>query len=402
MNRPAPADRDRTRLRSWWQRRQGLAPDARPRTIDACIRQTGWLTTAGGPGVYLSVRARMPGVSRDAIDRAAVDGSPLIEVPGPHARPPVLVPRDDMALALRLHRTSYERHFASYLRYADIDAAMVRGVGSAVARALEEGPLSSADLRKVLPRPDLGELLTGALIDLALRGIIRRFPAEGRIDSPKYLYEWLHPDDRPDLDAEGDAAAVARKATDRFLRWHGPATLDKLTGWAELTRKAARTALEALGAEPVTLAGSGDEAWLLPDDARAWRTFDGRGDGHVALLPYRDPFVSARPGPGILTERPEAPVLDRGKKPSRLGKVTSLHHHVIVGGGEIVGVWEYDPQAHAVVARVWNTDRTLRSRVADAAEDTGRFIRDELGDAKLSAVDPPAARARRLAFCRRS
>jgi hypothetical protein len=38
--------------------------------------------------------------------------------------------------------------------------------------------------------------------------------------------------------------------------------------------------------------------------------------------------------------------------------------------------------------------------VAAAADHTGRFIREQLGDAKLPAVDPPAARARRLAFCR--
>jgi len=148
------------------------------------------------------------------------------------------------------------------------------------------------------------------------------------------------------------------------------------------------------------IAGWADEAWLLPDDARGWRAFDGAGDGPVALLPYRDPFVSARRGPRILTERVDAPVLDRGKKPSRLGDVNGLHHHVIVCGGEMVGVWEYDPKARAVVTRAWNTDRKLRPRIAEAADATGRFIRGELGDAKLSAVDPPAARARRLAFCR--
>src|SRR6267142_560378 len=112
MKRPSrgKADRERARLRSWWLRRQDLTPDTSPRTVDACIRQSGWLPTAGGPGVYLSVRARMPGVSRDGVDRAAVDGTPLVEVPGLHARPPMLVPREDMALALRLHRASFERH----------------------------------------------------------------------------------------------------------------------------------------------------------------------------------------------------------------------------------------------------------------------------------------------------
>ncbi len=70
-----------------------------------------------------------------------------------------------------------------------------------------------------------------------------------------------------------------------------------------------------------------------------------------------------------------------------------------MSGGEVVGVWEYDPKTEMVVTRVWRTDCRLKERVAEAAVDTGRFIREQLGDAKLSAVDPPWARERRLAFC---
>ena len=60
----------------------------------------------------------------------------------------------------------------------------------------------------------------------------------------------------------------------------------------------------------------------------------------------------------------------------------------------------YDLKTETVVTRVWHTDRRLTERVADAAVDTGRFIREQLGDARLSAVDPPWARKKRLAFCR--
>ena len=52
------------------------------------------------------------------------------------------------------------------------------------------------------------------------------------------------------------------------------------------------------------------------------------------------------------------------------------------------------------VTRLWEADAKLRRRVADAAADTTRFIREQLGDVKLSAVDPPEKRAKRLAFCR--
>jgi hypothetical protein len=63
-------------------------------------------------------------------------------------------------------------------------------------------------------------------------------------------------------------------------------------------------------------------------------------------------------------------------------------------------VWEYDPDRKAVVSRLWQADAKLRRRVAEEADATADFIREQLGDAKLSAVDPPEKRARRLAFCR--
>lgn len=346
------------------------------------------------------MRARMPRVSREAIDRAAIDGMSLIEVPGAHARSPVLVPRDEMALALRLHLASFQKHVAPYFASGRISESALRAVSAQVCRVLDEGPLPSADIRKSITHPDAGELLTGALVGLAVRGIVRRFPVDGRLDSSKYMYELKHPDDRADLDAEGDAAAVVAKAVEHFLRRHGPATLEELTWWGELTRGAARNAFGTLGAEPVAVPGWTDEAWLLPDDSPKWRSFKGGGDDRIVLLPYRDPFVHMRRGPAILARNPGAPVLDGTLKRTRIADVDGLHHHTIVCGGEVVGVWEYDPVTETVVTRLWSTDAGLRRRVADAAADTGRFIREQLGDGKLSAVDPPAKRARRLAFCR--
>jgi hypothetical protein len=345
------------------------------------------------------MRARMPGVSRDAVDRAAVDGVPLIEVPGAHARPPMLVPRDDMALALRLQRMAYERHIGASVKSGDFDRGEIRQLAGAIVGALEEGPLPSADLRRVIGSAD-GTPLTGALLDLALRGIIRRFPAEARIDSPKYQYELLHPDDRPDVDGAGDAARVEAAVAERFLRWYAPATLDELCEWAGFTKKAGRAALEAIEAESIAVSGWTSEAWLTREDAAAWRTFTPSRDDRAVLLPYRDALVAVRRPLRVLSDTPAASVLDRRMKPSRLSAESTLRHHSILYDGELVGVWEYDADEEAVVTRVWSRNRRIQRRVADAADDTSQFIRKQLGDAKLAAIDPAAARARRLAFCR--
>ena len=388
------------RLRAWWFRRQDLSPHNAPKTVLECLRRTGWLPTSGSTGVYLSMRARVSGISRETIDRAAMDGVDVIEVPGAHARPPILVPRDEMALALRLHWASYAKHAAPLFASGRYSEAAFKAIASQACRALDEGPLSAAEIRASVTHPDAGELLTGALIDLAVRGVIRRYPVDGRLDSSKYLYELRHPDDRPDLDAEGDAASLALRATRLFLQRHAPAAVNEIAEWAALTKGSVRKALGALGAEPISIGGWTDKAWLLPDDVRAWKTFAG-DDDRIVFLPYRDPFVSVRRPPAVLARRATALVLNAKLRPVAIRDVNGLNHHAIVAGGELVGVWEYDPETKRVVTRVWNTDKTLRTRVADAASETERFVRQQLGDAKLSAVDPPARRATRIAFCRK-
>jgi hypothetical protein len=344
------------------------------------------------------MRARRPGITREAIDRAAIDGVDVLEVPGAHARPPVLVPRDEAALALRLHWASYAKHAAPLFASGRYSEAALRAIASQACRALDAGPLSTADIRASVTHPDAGELLTGALIDLAVRGVIRRYPFDGRLDSSKYSYELRHPDDRPDLDAEGGAASIALKATRLFLQRHGPAAVDEIAEWAALTKGSVRTALGTLGSEPISIDGWTDNAWLLPDDVRAWKACAG-DDNRVVFLPYRDPFVSVRRPPAVLARRDTAPVLNAKLRPVAIRGVNGLHHHAIVAGGELVGVWEYDPETDSVVTRVWSADKALHTRAADAAAETGRFIRQQLGDAKLSAVDPPARRAKRIAFC---
>jgi hypothetical protein len=342
----------------------------------------------------------MPGVSRDAIDRVAVDAVAVMELPGAHGKPSVLVPRGETALALRLHGRSYRKHLAPHFANGDISEAALHAVSTQVCRVLGEGPMSSADIRRSITHPESGSLLVVALMDLTLAGVIRRFPADGRLDSTKYLYEGWHQEDRPDLDAEGNPATVAANATKHFLRRHGPATLEELMAWSELTKHALREALETIGAERLAVPHWTGEAWLLPRDMPAWQSFTPERSDRVVLLPYRDPFVHMRRGPSVLVRTDDARVLDRMLKPVRIVTLGSLNQHTIVSGGDIVGVWEYDAAAATVLTRLWDTDAGLRRRVECAAAETSQFIREQIGDAKLSALDPPAKRAKRLAFCR--
>jgi hypothetical protein len=204
--------------------------------------------------------------------------------------------------------------------------------------------------------------LTGALIHLAVQGVIRRYPETGRLDSPKYLYELRHPDDRPDFEQEGDTATIERNATRLFLQRHGPATIDEIAEWASLTKGAVRKALGAIRAERITVAGWTSEAWLLPEDVRAWKTFAGEED-RVVLLPYRDPVTAVRRPPAALSTDDRAQVLNEHLRPVEIRTVNRLIHHAIVAGGELVGIWEYQPETESVVTRLWQDNKDY-ARVA--------------------------------------
>lgn len=389
-------------LRGWWASRQGLTLRSAPKTVEACIEKTGWLPTSGAPTAYLSIRARVPGASREAIDRIAMDGAHFIEIPGIAGRPFLLVPLADLPFALRFHALGYHAQLASGLKKDGVTEAALTSLCKAVVAALDECPLSTSEIRKVVNHRDAGALLTIALKDLMLRGLVRRFPSNGRVDSTDYQFELRHPDDRPNLAGEGDDAAVIAKGVEHFLRHYGPATVDEICAWSDLTKGAARLALAKI-AEPVEITGWADEAFLLSTDARAWRSFEPSSGDRISFLPYRDPFVHVRRTPALLTRAKEAPVIGSryGKlSASTIAAVTDLTHHAILCGDALIGVWEYDPKAKGVVTRLWPPAAKLRRRVADAAEELTLFIRDELGDAKLSAVDPPDKRAVRLTFCR--
>jgi hypothetical protein len=107
--------------------------------------------------------------------------------------------------------------------------------------------------------------------------------------------------------------------------------------------------------------------------------------------------VRARGAPAELSDDAAAVVHEKGKT-IRLTQAAKLSHHSIVSGSVLVGVWDYDPRDRAVVTRLWNGERGLARKVAEAADAMTHFVREQLGDLKLSSVDPPAARARRLAF----
>lgn len=92
-----------------------------------------------------------------------------------------------------------------------------------------------------------------------------------------------------------DARAAHAEIVGRWLRAFGPGTEDDLRWWLGGTLGAVRGALADVGAVPVSLDGSDDPGWLLPDDLEPVAT----PEPSAALLPTLDPTVMGWRGRGF-------------------------------------------------------------------------------------------------------
>jgi hypothetical protein len=172
-------------------------------------------------------------------------------------------------------------------------------VGDAVVAALGDGDASASELRAKVPELDVsirravgtkwgGHVPVAPQLQWILnpQGPIVRATNGGhwRASKPRYAATetWLGaPLDLPD-ERTGYAELVRS-----WLRTFGPGTVADIRWWLGGTVAATRGALADAGAVPVSLEGSDEPGWLLPDDIEPPAD---AGDW-VALLPTLDPTV---------------------------------------------------------------------------------------------------------------
>jgi len=358
-----------------WLGRQGLP--AAKRSVVACLAR-GWIYTGGGQLPYVALFAR--GVpSRSAVDKAIARGD-AVEVLTVRACT-MLVGAGDVPLALAAGRVAFRARLAA--AKLPVTPRELATLEAAILHALDDGPRGTTELRTILGgairdlgeagrRKGFGSTLPIALDALHVAGRIKRISATGRLDSSHFRYQRWDP--APAM-IELDRAAIAR----RFLAWAAPASAKDLAWWAGLTASDARDAAAAAG-EPA------------PPRVR-------KPDGSIVFLPFRDNYTHLRRDLAPLLDARDAavPVLDWQRGTVPLGRAQSLHQHAIVIDGRVAGVWDFDADAQRLV---WATFARATPALRDAAARTADFVRDELGDLRLYALDNAANRAHRLAYLR--
>jgi winged helix DNA-binding protein len=390
-----------SKLRAWWSHRQGLDGSIRGKTPSQILKRCGWSRSVGGVGPYLTLFSR-GGTSREAAEQAAATLE-IHELPTARGCTYVL-PAGDFALGLTVGR-EFSGDMKTALKLGVTEKEVAK-LCDAVVKALAKGALDPDGIREATGKASrsLGEegkkkglttTLPLALGRLQTEGRIRRVPVNGRLDQQRYKYVNWTPSPLATYPQSLDAAFT--ELGRRFFRWVGPATLGEFQWFSGLGVKTTKQAVESLGLVP---AEPGSDRLLLPDDAAAFKAFEPPGTAQYSLVSSLDPITANRREMQSLIDdkdRERAVTVDATSKP--LGGLADLPSHAILDRGQVIGLWEFDPESKAIV---WGTFGRKKDKALTAAvEETEAFVRDQLGDARSFSLDSPKSRAARIDSLRR-
>ncbi|REG29453.1 winged helix DNA-binding protein [Archangium gephyra] len=387
------------RVRAHWHRKQGLAEPLRT-SVEEVVASTGWLRTLGGVDAYLAARARVPGLKRQQLDEAVAQ-SRLQVVPAVRGCM-YLVPRPEVPLVLRIAEEQHRKKADREYEKAGIEPRELADVGEAVLKALRKGPLSTDALRKALPegtvralgdkgkKVGISSTLPPALRHLEFEGKLERTQEGGRLDTERYL--WRLPAKNVFTGAKVPAEPVERHAriASLFFKQAGPTPLESFTTWAALSQREARAALEKLPLVPVAVEGVEDGLWVMEEELAALREPVPASES-LAMLAFEDSYLAFHGGPALFTDPKhharKVPVWGNTKG-GTLGDARYLFMRPLLDGDRLVGFWEYDVDAGAVVFGTFDKLAPKRRKAVEAlAADVATFLREEVGHAHSFSLD---------------
>jgi hypothetical protein len=287
--------------------RHALAPGHQAETPEAATAAMTVLHATEAPSVYLSLWARVEGVTVADVDRALYDDRSLVKQLAMR-RTLFVFPRDLLPAAWG----SASARVAAALRarlVKEIEQGGIAEDGAAwldaacaatLARLADGSELSAQQLRAEVAeldgRLDIGKGKYAANVSVAPR-VLTQLGVEARIvrgrnaghwrtARPQWTLAetWLGEQPEPAKEREGYAELVRR-----WLGTFGPGTEADLVWWLGSTKTAVRGALADVGAVQVALE-AGHAGWVLPDDP----LLDGpetEVEPWATLLPVLDPTV---------------------------------------------------------------------------------------------------------------
>lgn len=398
-------------LRRSWMISHGL-DRGRTLAVPELASRFGWPRTLGGADAYVALAARDPTLRPADVDAALAAGQALQVIPA--ARSCIyVVPRTDAPAALRFGSEAWKRRtLADCLRAGVLPAELIAAV-EATAERLTATPQTTDALRQSLPpgviRPlgDIGKkvgkstVFPDALRFLELDGRAERAPESGHLLSERYV--WRRPEvNRLAALAAPEATAALQTALARhYFAVAAPGRVRDFADWAGLGQKEAALAMAPLDLARLAVDGQ-KEPYFVPADRVTTLTAPPPCES-PRLLSMVDPLTDYRSALPLLVEPRfhDIALPGIGGKLRPIRELGALWLRVISDDGAIVGVWDFDPDAGAVVAAPFAPLAPARKELlALECERTTRLLRDTLGDARAYAIDSEKSLRDRAAFVR--
>jgi hypothetical protein len=344
------------------------------------------------------LRARLAGFKAEDLNRLVFDEQKLIQLETLRGCT-MLVPRDQAAVALRIRPrtfTELAKQVRSQMNVSDLEMEKLK---VAVLQALESGPKTTEQLRKIVPptlvrdfTPDLKRIGFSNSLSLAINLLkeearILKTQTTRRLDSTSYSYALLS-SLLPGIDPFAMRAEEAcAKLAEQYFRAESPGRVKDFAWWAginvtDVMRGAAEIKPKLV---PVAVEGSKDEFLIGENEIDAFYSFK-PDESALNLIPYRDTFLKGQReivDRFVRNEHADKP-FSRWK-----GKLINDPLATIVRDGQVIGVWEWDETAKDIDLLLFDNaaskplDKAVRKRAADLSN----FIRNDLGEIRLQGLD---------------
>ena len=146
------------------------------------------------------------------------------------------------------------------------------------------------------------------------------------------------------------------------------------------------------------VASLGDERLLFPDDREALEKTRPSKEARPLFVGSLDNLFHMRREIGTTLDEADGARRVRGeKKIEPLNALADLPNHAIVDRGRLIGLWEYDFEAKAIVHALFNKEGKAPAGFTKALSSMEAFVRDQLGDARSFSLDSPESRGERIA-----
>lgn len=372
---------------AWLAHRQGLLEQI-PLSTRETLEKYGWQRSVGGSNPYLALRARA-GISREDIDQA-VASLAIHELPSARGCT-YAVGKSDFGLALDLS-IDFEGDMVAARKFGVTDSE-IDDLMQAVREVVQDQPRNPQDIKKALGDqirnlgPEAKKKGLTTTLPLALgrgqsRRLLRRVPADGRLDSQRYLYTCWPSDSFPIAQMDSKSALV--ELAHKFWNWNGAAKVSHFVWFSGKPLSACKEATSALHLEPLP----GQPDWLSTHDAVAeYTTFERPETPAYRWISSLDSlFLSRRDiTPFVPSNQLDRIKLVREKAGANLMEIPC---HALVDRGEVVGLWEYDSFEKLVVL----TQLRKLENIEVELNNINAYIQAELGDVRSFSLDSPESR----------